>query len=62
MEGLSFGEDHSAANQNINNLKYVYRLDDKEEIKQWKKTEDIINKIYSDRNVREFNKVHEVEK
>ncbi|WP_144064294.1 hypothetical protein [Haemophilus quentini] len=35
IKGLSFGEAHSEANQNINNLKYVYRKEDEKE-KRWK--------------------------
>ena len=32
---LSFSEKHSVGNYNINNLKYIYNLDNKEERNKW---------------------------
>ncbi|RGE47181.1 hypothetical protein MHD_11260, partial [Mannheimia granulomatis] len=45
VKGLSFGQAHSGANQNINNLKYVYKFKetgDKED--KWQQTEEVIKK------------------
>ena len=54
IKGLSFGEAHSEANQNINNLKYVYSEKEREKME---KTKEIINKIYPIDGKRYFNKV-----
>ncbi|ODQ37943.1 hypothetical protein BHC25_06400 [Mannheimia haemolytica] len=62
VAGLSFGQAHSEANQNINNLKYVYDKKDNKERKQWEKAEDTLNKVYPNSGIREFNKVNEVNK
>ena len=62
VEGLSFGQAHSEANQNINNLKYIYKIDDEKKIVEWEKTKDVLNKIYPSSRLREFNKVNEVNK
>lgn len=53
VEGLSFGQAHSEANQNINNLKYIYKLRDKDD--KWIKTEEIIKNIYPLDFNRKFN-------
>ncbi len=60
VEGLSFGEAHSDANQNINNLKYIYISSNKEGNEKLNKTRNILNKVYPNNNSREFNKVSEV--
>ena len=62
VEGLSFGQAHSEANQNINNLKYIYKIDDEKKIVEWEKTKDVLNKVYPSSRLREFNKVNEVNK
>lgn len=62
VERLGLGEAHSEANQNINNLKYVYDKKDNKERKQWEKAEDTLNKVYPNSGIREFNKVNEVNK
>ena len=62
VEGLSFGQAHSEANQNINNLKYIYKIDDEKKILEWEKTKDVLNKVYPSSRLREFNKVNEVNK
>ncbi|EXI62126.1 hypothetical protein [Mannheimia granulomatis] len=46
VKGLSFGQAHSGANQNINNLEYVYKFKetgDKED--KWQQTEEVIKKF-----------------
>ncbi|UKH16478.1 heme transporter CcmA [Actinobacillus pleuropneumoniae] len=56
VKGLGFSEAHSEANQNINNLKYIYELKNnghKEE--KWIKTEKIIQGIYPADFNRKFN-------
>lgn len=59
-EGLGFGEAHSEANQNINNLKYIYKFkEDGEKEKKWIKTEKIIQGIYPTDFNRKFNKSEE---
>ena len=62
VEGLSFGQAHSEANQNINNLKYIYKIDDEKKIVEWEKTKDVLNKVYPSSRLREFNKANEVNK
>ena len=62
VKGLSFSEAHSDANQNINNLKYIYRIDNKEEKEKWERTKDALNRVYPNSGVRGFNKVNEVSK
>lgn len=62
VNGLGFGHAHSQANQNINNLMYVYDKKDNKERKQWEKAEDTLNKVYPNSGIREFNKVNEVNK
>ena len=58
VEGLSFGEAHSDANQNINNLKYIYNLDkNNKKEKAWENTEKTLRKI-STSGERYFNKVN----
>lgn len=39
IKRLSFGEAHSKANQNINNLKYVYRKEDEKEREKMEKNQ-----------------------
>ncbi|POY45256.1 hypothetical protein C3007_01385 [Avibacterium gallinarum] len=51
-------EAHSEANQNINNLKFVYDKNNKESLKKWQNTLDILNKTHKD-GIREFNVVGE---
>ncbi|WP_080567411.1 hypothetical protein [Haemophilus quentini] len=58
---LSFSEKHSVGNYNINNLKYIYNLDNKEERNKWNREVDLLNKIHFN-GIREFNKVSEVRK
>ncbi|KGQ71295.1 hypothetical protein A1D23_03260 [Chelonobacter oris] len=56
-ENISFLEAHSEANQNINNLPYVYTRDeDGERSKKWNETEGILKKTYSN-GIRKFNVV-----
>ena len=43
INGLPFSDAHSEANQNINNLKYIYK--NKESNDKWIKTEEIIRKV-----------------
>ena len=58
---LSFSEKHSVGNYNINNLKYIYNLDNKEERNKWNRQVDLLNKIHFN-GIREFNKVSDVRK
>ncbi|NYA28200.1 hypothetical protein [Haemophilus haemolyticus] len=58
---LSFSEKHSVGNYNINNLKYIYNLDNKEERNKWNREVNLLNKIHFN-GIREFNKVSEVRK
>lgn len=57
--GLTFAEAHSEANQNINNLKYVYRKDNEEEKQRLEKTKKVLMKTYSENRMRKLNKVEE---
>ncbi|AHG84274.1 Filamentous hemagglutinin outer membrane protein [Bibersteinia trehalosi USDA-ARS-USMARC-189] len=57
--GLGFGKAHSDANQNINNLKYVYKIDNQEDERKREQVRDTLNKIYPNGGIREFNKVNE---
>ncbi|WP_406812371.1 hypothetical protein [Histophilus somni] len=60
VEGLGFGQAHSQANQNINNLKYVYKFKengDKE--KKWEKTEEVIQKVYPVDSNRKLNTINQ---
>ncbi|XTV75910.1 hemagglutinin repeat-containing protein [Bibersteinia trehalosi] len=59
VEGLGFGQAHSQANQNINNLKYVYKIDNQEDERKREQARDTLNKIYPNGGIREFNKVNE---
>ncbi|PJG84586.1 hypothetical protein CVP05_10635 [Conservatibacter flavescens] len=43
---LGFGEAHSDANQNINNLKFIYRTSNKRELEKWVETENILKNIH----------------
>ena len=52
---LSILEAHSEANQNINNLKFVY---DKDSVREWNETLDILNKTHQD-GIRKFNIIGE---
>ncbi|WP_439328289.1 hemagglutinin repeat-containing protein [Lonepinella sp. BR2357] len=54
---LSFGERHSESNQNINNLKYVYRINNEQLLMQKEKTIYILNNIHKNNGIRIFNKV-----
>lgn len=58
--GLSFGQAHSEANQNINNLKYVYKFEkDGSKEEKWKKTNVVIQKIYPADINRRFNTINQ---
>ncbi|MFQ1015281.1 heme transporter CcmA [Avibacterium paragallinarum] len=51
-------EAHSEANQNINNLKFVYKVKDNgEKNEKWLNTEDILKNTYPE-GVRKFNEVN----
>lgn len=56
VEGLSFGKAHSDANQNINNLKYIYNDRDEKSYKKWNDTQKIIRDVTVD-GIRKFNTV-----
>ncbi|WP_201788261.1 hypothetical protein, partial [Basilea psittacipulmonis] len=51
---LSTLEAHSEANQNINNLKFVYDENNEKSAEKWKNTLDILNKTHQD-GIRKFN-------
>ncbi|MBF4102275.1 heme transporter CcmA [Gallibacterium anatis] len=55
---LSILEAHSDANQNINNLKFVYDENDKDSVKKWIDTLDILNKTHQN-GIRKFNTIGE---
>lgn len=59
--GLSFGQAHSEANQNINNLKYVYKLEENgNKEKKWTDVYEMLKNTYPN-GVRKFNKLSEEE-
>lgn len=60
VEGLGFGKAHSDANQNINNLKYVYKFEkDGSKEEKWKKTNEVIQKVYPADINRRFNTINQ---
>lgn len=56
-KGLSMLDAHTKAVQNIGNLKYVYRMEIEKELEKWRKTEKVLNAIYSNQGIRIFNTV-----
>ncbi|QQF85712.1 heme transporter CcmA [Histophilus somni] len=59
---VSFLDTHTKANQNINNLKFVYRMNNEKENAKWEKVKDALKKVYPNSLIREFNTVREVNK
>ncbi|MBB5151384.1 heme transporter CcmA [Histophilus somni] len=59
---ISFLEAHTKANQNINNLKFFYRMNNEKENAKWEKVKDALKKVYPNSLIREFNTVREVNK
>ncbi|THA45943.1 hypothetical protein E5418_09330, partial [Histophilus somni] len=56
---LSFLDAHSEANQNINNLKFVYKSEENgTKTKEWLTIEDMLKKTYPE-GIRKFNEINE---
>ncbi|MBE2897082.1 hypothetical protein HPC38_09385 [Pasteurellaceae bacterium HPA106] len=55
---ISILEAHSEANQNINNLNFIYDKNNKDSAGEWRNTLDILNKIHQN-GIRSFNVIEE---
>ena len=57
--GISSLEAHSEANQNINNLKYVYDKNNSEQSKVMERTKELLKLTYPKDSIRKFNTIKE---
>ena len=57
IEKLSFGTAHSDANQNVHNLKFIYRESNRKEKEKMEEIKEIINRVYPGKGERMFNEV-----
>ncbi|QIM69829.1 hypothetical protein A4G13_03510 [Basfia succiniciproducens] len=55
--GISGLEAHSEANQNINNLKYIYDENNSEQSKVMERTKKLLKLTYPKDSIREFNTI-----